>query len=301
VSLHLAAPAAPWQPTASSPPPRHCQNGAWPAHAPGAAQLFSLSSNPYPAVGMFEIGDDYVHGTFMTETGDYRFLHGFFSGDSLVLSAFDGSHAFLFTAKQINDTIRGMFYSGNHYKTDWIAVKNEQATLSNPNSLTYFEDSRPFQFTFPDLNRNFYSFPNHINSTKVTIVMLMGSWCPNCIDEALFFKEVQQKYGADQLKIIALCYEAGDDEKHWYECVQKLRDLHNFPFIFLVAGKANKSLAHQHFPMLNNVISFPTTFYIDKKGDVRKIYTGFYGPATKTYFDSFKKETFELLDTLIAE
>ena len=42
--------------------------------------------------------------------------------------------------------------------------------------------------------------------------------------------------------------------------------------------------------MLNHVLSYPTTIFIDKKGMVRKIKTGFNGPATGDKFVQFKKE-----------
>lgn len=265
------------------------------------AVTFSTQKDSYPAIGVFEIKQKQVNGTFMTETGDYRFLTGQFLGDSLVLSTFNGSHAFLFKAKMTQDSLHGTFYSGKHYQTDWVAVKDENATLRNPNNLTTIQDKQIIQFTFPDLNGNYYSFPNHISSEHASIIMLMGSWCPNCIDEAVFFKSVQEKYGKDKLKIVAVCYEVGDAENLWREAVRKLVDKHNFPFVFLLAGKASKLLAHQHFPMLNHVMSFPTTLYVDKKGQVRKIYTGFYGPATKEYFEDFKKETFALLEEMMGE
>lgn len=262
---------------------------------------FSTKQAAYSGVGVFEIKQNKVNGTFMTETGDYRFLSGYFQKDSLILSTFNGSHAFLFKAKMTGDSLLGTFYNGKHYQTDWIAVKNDQASLRNPNALTTIDSNQNIHFTFPDLNGNYYSFPNHISSEQATIIMLMGSWCPNCIDEAIYFKTLQEQYGRDKLKIIAVCYEVGDNENIWRESVKKLADKHHFPFIFLLAGKASKLLAHQHFPMLNHVMSFPTTLYVDKKGQVRKVYTGFYGPATKTYFEDFQKETLVLLEEMMGE
>lgn len=265
------------------------------------AVIFSTQKDPYPAVGVFEISQKLVNGTFLTESGDYRFLSGYFQGDSLVLSTFNGSHAFLFKAKMSKDSLYGTFYSGKHYQTDWVAFKDENTALRNPNSITTIQENQNIHFTFPDLNGNYYTFRNHLGSEQASVIILMGSWCPNCIDEAIFFKSVQEKYGKDKLKIIAVCYEIGDKESHWREAVRNLVDKHHFPFVFLLGGKASKSLAHQHFPMLNHIMSFPTTIYIDKKGQVRKIYTGFYGPATKKYFEEFKKETSALLEEMISE
>ena len=40
--------------------------------------------------------------------------------------------------------------------------------------------------------------------------------------------------------------------------------------------------------MLNHVLSYPTSIFIDKTGKVRKIHTGFNGPATGEKFTEFK-------------
>lgn len=269
-------------------------NGLWSA-------TFSTQKDSYPAVGVFETRGTGVFGTFLTETGDYRYLSGFTKNDSLFLATFNGSQAFLFVAQIKGDSLKGTFFSGKHYKTDWIAYKNNGAKLQNPYTLTALDVEQKVRFTFPDVKGNFYTFPNHINENKATVIMLMGTWCPNCVDEAQFFKKVREKYSKDHLEIIAVCYEVSDVEEKRREAVQKMINQNQFDFTFLVAGKANKTLAHQHFPMLNHVMSFPTTLYIDKKGEVRKIYTGFYGPATGVYYENYSKETMELLDLLINE
>jgi thiol-disulfide isomerase/thioredoxin len=275
-------------------PPSKQINGKW-------AATFSTQNNPYPAVGIFETRGQSVYGTFLTETGDYRYLSGFTKRDSLFLATFNGAQAYLFVANIKGDSLIGTFFSGKHYKTDWIAFKNDQAELKNPYTLTQLDLEQKVRFTFPDVKGNFYSFPNHITENKVTVIMLMGTWCPNCIDEAHFFKKVREKYGKDKLEIIAVCYEVSEAEEKRREAVQKMINQNQFDFTFLVAGKANKTLANQHFPMLNHVMSFPTTLYLDKKGEVRKIYTGFYGPATGVYYEKYSKETFDLLEQMLGE
>jgi hypothetical protein len=46
---------------------------------------------------------------------------------------------------------------------------------------------------------------------------------------------------------------------------------------------------------------FPTTIFIDRKGDVRKIHTGFSGPATGEHYTRFVDEVKATLDQLLAE
>ena len=53
--------------------------------------------------------------------------------------------------------------------------------------------------------------------------------------------------------------------------------------------------------MLNHVMSFPTSIVIDKTGKVRKIHTGFYGPATGDYYLNYVEEFNKFMDKLLAE
>lgn len=83
------------------------------------------------AIGEFQQHGSHLTGSFLTATGDYRYLEGVVSGDSLKLSAFDGDHAYLFTAK-IDDekTISASkLYAGAAGFQQWSAVRNENARL----------------------------------------------------------------------------------------------------------------------------------------------------------------------------
>ena len=53
--------------------------------------------------------------------------------------------------------------------------------------------------------------------------------------------------------------------------------------------------------MLNHVLSYPTSIFIDKMGKVRKIHTGFNGPATGEKYEEFKKEFEDFVDELLEE
>jgi len=67
-----------------------------------------------PSVGIFEQDGNHLTGSFLTPTGDYRYLEGIVTKDSLYLSCFDGGHAMLLTAKieSKNKISGGTFYSG---------------------------------------------------------------------------------------------------------------------------------------------------------------------------------------------
>jgi hypothetical protein len=53
--------------------------------------------------------------------------------------------------------------------------------------------------------------------------------------------------------------------------------------------------------MLNHVMSFPTSIFIDRRGLVRKIHTGFYGPGTGSYYDRFVEKNQTFIEKLLSE
>jgi hypothetical protein len=48
-------------------------------------------------------------------------------------------------------------------------------------------------------------------------------------------------------------------------------------------------------------MSFPTLILVDKKGVVRKIHTGFYGPGTGDYYARHTSKISKFLEQLLAE
>ena len=257
--------------------------------------------NQYPAIGEFkQTKQGRVTGTFMTETGDYRFLDGYLEKNKLLLSTFDGSHAFLFTADLNKDTLDGMFYSGRHWSTNWVGVKNDTFSLTNPNELTYLvKDS--FQFAFPTVEKNLYTYPNDELKEKVTIIQILGTWCPNCMDETSFYKDLYDKYHNKGLEIIGVAYEYPSEFKDQAERVKSYIKNLDVPYAILVGGKASKSKASTDFSMLNEISSFPTSIFINKKGEIVKIHTGFNGPGTGEVYSDYVRKTNSLIHKLLNE
>jgi len=253
----------------------------------------------YKTVGLFCQENTILSGTFLTETGDYRFLEGNVINDSLYLSCFDGSHAFLFTGKLDKDFIVGNFYSGKHWQTDWTAFRNENFELTDPDSLTYIIDHSPVTFNLKDVNGYDFTFPAEQYKGKVTIIQIMGTWCPNCMDETRFFKEIYTKYHDQGLEIISIGYEVGSDFNEQAAKIRTLRERLDLDFVFLVGGTANKGLASEHFKMLNQIISFPTAIFIGKDGTVEKVHTGFNGPGTGNHYTEYVEETTLFIEELL--
>jgi thiol-disulfide isomerase/thioredoxin len=257
-------------------------------------------------VGVFQQNGAKVTGTFLSTTGDYRYLEGVLSDNKLFLSCFDGGHAFLFTAQVNFKNIisNGKFYSGASGLDFWSAVKNDTAKLPDAYSLTSLKPGfKKLDFTFRDINGKNVSLGDSRFKNKVVIVQILGSWCPNCMDETNYFvSRYYNKYHSKGVEIIGLAYERSTDFEKSQKTVQQLKTHFNVPYPLLITGYTpGKGDPEKSLPMLADFKGFPTTLIIDKNGDVRKIHTGFSGPGTGEYYTQFIDEFEKLTDDLLAE
>lgn len=241
-------------------------------------------------IGIFEQTGNYIKGTFLTTTGDYRFLEGEVDGDTFYLSAFDGSHAFLFIGKMLsNDSISGNFYSGIHYTAALYGRRNDHAQLPDAESLTYLKPGYDkIAFSFPDAAGKMVSLDDALFSNKAVIITITGSWCPNCMDETSYLSEVEDKFKAQGLEIIALSFERKTDSATFAASINKVRTHFGTDFTYLNAGLPKTASAA--LPMLNKVMGFPTMILLDRNHKVVSIHTGFSGPATGQLFVDFQKQ-----------
>jgi thiol-disulfide isomerase/thioredoxin len=268
-----------------------------------AVTLVDDSGASEVAVGEFTQSQDVVTGTFLTATGDQRFLAGQVQGDELYLSTFDGAHAFLYKAKVAADgTLAGDYWSGLAYHEKWTAKRDAHAALPDAYALTAMRaGSVAFDFAFPDLAGNTVTSKDPQFRGKVLIVALAGSWCPNCHDEAAFLAPLYKEYRAKGLEIVALMFEHFGDFPRAAAATQRFRQNYGIEYTTLIAGISDKDDAAKKLPMLDRVYAFPTTIFIDRMGKVRKIHTGFSGPATGDHYIQFVSEVRTTLDQLLAE
>lgn len=258
----------------------------------------------YIAKGIFEQEGQRVTGTFRTTTGDYRYLEGVVEHNIMKLSTFDGAHAFLFTAEVNDSTMTGTFYSGNHWEEPFVAKRNNNYELPDANSLTYLKEGYDsFAFNFPDAEGKMLSLEDPRFKNKVVVVQVMGTWCPNCLDESQFYSEFYDNNAEKDIEFVALAFEYAKTEVKAFDRIKRLKDDVGIQYPILLAqyGSSSKVEAQEKLPMLNHVLSYPTSIFIDKEGKVRKIHTGFNGPATGTKYEDFKLEFSTFINELLSE
>jgi thiol-disulfide isomerase/thioredoxin len=244
-----------------------------------------------------------VTGTVLTATGDHRFLDGELSGNHLRLSTFNGAFAMLYDGTlQQDGTLRGHFYSGRHWHDTWSAVRNESAKLPDPSSFTFLKPGyRRFDFSFPDASGKQWTLQDERFKGKVIVVQIMGTWCPNCIDEAVFLNEYHSLNSRRGVEMIAVDFEKTADPVKAWNNIGRLQERLKLGYPVVFGGSSNRDSTSAALPMLNRIAAFPTSIIIDKKGDVRKIHTGFSGPATGNEFLRYKDEFSVFIDKLLGE
>ncbi|HZF25619.1 MAG TPA: TlpA disulfide reductase family protein [Steroidobacteraceae bacterium] len=256
-----------------------------------------------PAIGEFRQSHGEVTGTFLTQTGDHRYLAGEMRNNELYLSTFDGAHAYLYRA-QLTPTgeLEGKYWSGLSPVEEWSGRRDEHAKLADADTLTTIrDDTWSFGFTFPDETGKPVSIADARFKNKVMIVALGGSWCPNCHDEAAFLAPLYKEYRERGFEIVELMFERSGDFAPASKAVAAMRAKFGIEYPTLIAGISDKDDASTRLPQLSSVYAFPTTLFVDRKGRVRRIYTGFSGPATGAHYQELTASFIQTLEALLAE
>jgi thiol-disulfide isomerase/thioredoxin len=257
----------------------------------------------YEAVGQFRQEGDQLFGTFITSTGDYRFLEGNVSANNFWLSAFDGGHAFFFSGSlDESGKISGIFRSGPTYTEQLEAVRNENFSLPDANSLTLLKPGfEKFEFSFPNPDGQIVSLNDARFENKIILIQIFGTWCINCLDETKFLIPWYQKNKDAGVELVGLAFEAKSDFDYAAGRVRKYQDRLSVPYPLLIAGEFDKEKAAKALPALESLIAFPTLIYLDKNHRVRRINTGFTGPGTGPNYLRWIEEHELMIQKLLEE
>ncbi len=249
------------------------------------------TEDEYPAIGDFVQKGNHITGTFLTETGDYRYLEGTVQANKFSLSTFDAAHAFLFSGKILDDnSIIGSFKSGNHYTSTWEGKRNPDATIGDAFELTTSQiGDDTFDFTFNDLEGNPTSLSDKQFENKIKLVKITGTWCPNCKDESKFLKKYLAENPSDDIEVIEVAFERYKEEAKAVEILKQYKKKLDLPFTMLYGGYADKTATSEKFPQISKVLSYPTLIFVDRENKIRNVHTGFAGPATSD-FSKFKSD-----------
>ncbi len=247
------------------------------------------TENESLALGVFEQDSSgRVQGTFQTEMGDFRYLDGQLIDETLYLSCFDGAHAFLFKAVMSKGwRLYGSFHSGKHWSEKWRALRDPNFQLRSIDDISRATDSMPFNLTLGDSVSDAFDFNSFKEEGKVYLIQILGSWCPNCMDESRYFQKLQEEYASSGLQLVGFSYERYDDKKRSRQAIDKMVNDLNISYPVFHAGKADKDLANAHFAQVDTIISFPTSILLNRKFEIVSVHTGFNGPGTGEVYEQY--------------
>jgi len=266
------------------------------------ADFFSDATNHSPGVGVFEQKGSAVTGTFLRTSGDYRFLQGNVSGDSLFLSYFDGSGVNMLRAKINGSQLTGKYTSGLSGVRTVEAKFDPAAALPDLKKLSFLKPGFDrIDFKLPTTSGEQISLRDERFKNKVVVIELMGSWCPNCLDESRYLSPFYKKYKDKGVEVIGLAFENSADIAIAGPKITNFQKKIGITYPLLFAGTAEDKTIAQVLPMLSKMNGYPTTFIIDKKGIVREIHTGFSGPGTGKYYADWISDFEQTIQSLLAE
>ncbi len=255
---------------------------------------------PYTGIGQFELYQNKVTGTILTEVGDFRYFEGVMDKDSLWASAFDGVHGFLLKAV-VNEEGHwsGVLYFERGYKEEWEGKFDETASLKNPFQKIEAGQRPYFDILLAGDKNQRLNIDDFFN--KVLIVQLFGTWCPNSYDQTNFLTDWYSNRTTTDVELLAVSYELNFSQEYAHKRIEDYKNDMSIPYKVMLGGRMNKGEAALAFPFMDKLNAFPTLVILDRNGFARYTFNYFNGPATGHYYNEFKKQLDEIVAELLAE
>jgi len=245
-----------------------------------------------------------VSAAILRVDGDTGALTGRYEQGKFVLSHFSGERPYLLDASPRADGGLDLVLSDYSGKRELLAYRPADARAkglpepTDPTRHTRVADpSQPLVYSFPDVDGHLVSSNDPRFRSKVVLVNITGSWCPNCHDEAPFLAALYRKYHSRGLEIVALDFE----EQEQLQGLTRLRAFikhYGIEYTVLVGGQPGE--VNQKLPQLVNLNAWPTTLVIGRDGLVKAIHVGFASAASGEFNPELKQQVTAQIEGLLA-
>ncbi len=288
--------------------PFRASRGSWPIEPPPASLVgswdatFTPEGTPSPRVLELRVTPRGLEGTVISNTGDSGLFWGGVENGRFVMSHFDGSFVYMLTGALDGDTLRGVFHAGLTSQQPFVAVRSTGAPhLKAPTELVKADTAATFIWDFPDLDGNIVTNLDDRFRGKVVIVEIFGTWCPTCHDAAPTMVKLYNRFHDRGLEIVGLAYEVTGDPQVDGPLVRRFAEKFGIEYPLLLAGVNDDDSPRETQPQLDGPIAFPTTIFLDPSGRVRRVHSGFYGPALGDVHEELEQELMNFADRLLTE
>jgi thiol-disulfide isomerase/thioredoxin len=237
--------------------------------------------------------------------GDTGALDGRYADGVFRLSHFAGERpALLEIRPQPNGQLALSLFDGSgHAELTALRPREAKAQGVAPADPTHFtsvaDASAPFRFEAVDLNGHKVASSDRRFRGKVVVVDVMGSWCPNCHDEAPFLQSLYAKHHKDGLEVVALDFEQSPDQVADPQRLKTFVARYGLTYTVLVAGETKA--VHDKLPQAVNLAAWPTTFFVGRDGRVKATHVGFTSPASGPQDRATKAEVEKQVEALLAQ
>jgi thiol-disulfide isomerase/thioredoxin len=280
--------------SASSTRPASDFSGEWHCVTKGA------DGKETPITLIVRVDGKRIEGTGIDPTGDFGSMTGRIIGDRLVLTRFDGQTLSYVSAGIDGEQLQATATRSPSSQFTMAGVR-KGAKLLLPDPLSVAKVSNGLSFSFPDPDGKTVVFPGDRFKGKAVIVNIMGTWCPNCHDEAPLLVELYNKYHRRGLEIVSLAFEAHATETEDLLAIKRYKSSRKIPYTMLYAGKTEGGGPAKRVAGLEQFGGYPTNVFIDRDGKIVSTHTGFWGPATGEKHKTVRHEFEETVKKLIGE
>ncbi len=285
---------------------RFATAGALPAEADatGKWRIATVTKRPTPdQIAELRQQGNRVTGVLLTVAGDSRELEGNLIGDELFLSGFTGpAPVYLRGRLDGNGGIEGTLAFGGFITLKFNGKLDNDAQLPDPYTLTTVSDQdQPLELEFTDLSGLPVALSDPRFEDKVVVIQVLGTWCPNCVDESRFLAPWYRQNQARGVEVVGIAFEAEDTLEQARPALELFRDSIGVEYPILYGGSLDKTEASAKLPRLNKVLAYPTTIFLDRQGRVREIHTGFSSQDTGPHYEEFVYRFNRTIDQLLDE
>ncbi|MDQ3370765.1 MAG: TlpA family protein disulfide reductase [Myxococcota bacterium] len=217
--------------------------------------------------------DGIVTGTIIPQgIGDMRYLAGNARGTTLLLSTFDGQHAYVLRAELTANqaSLIGTWDYANVLSDRFTARRVTDLDIAVVEKVRLRAGATTV--TIPQL-----ADPSFRG--KPMIVDYFGTWCPACMDQTPLLLDLYRRHHAAGLEILSIALEGTTDTAYNERQVEHFRKRYAIPWrIDVVPGEYAESESLLP-PELEGTGGYPITIFLDRDHQVRAVHSGFYGPA----------------------
>jgi thiol-disulfide isomerase/thioredoxin len=237
--------------------------------------------------------------------GDTGTLSGRYDHGAFRLSHYAGERPALLEISALPDHSLKLVLTDTSGSHDLTAVRQAVAARqglapTDPTKHTTVQNrAEPFHFAFRDLAGKEITNADARFRHKVVVVDIMGSWCPNCHDEAPFLQALYARHHKEGLEVVALDFEQRPDQVTDPVRLRAFIARYGLTYTVLLAGETKE--VNAKLPQAVHLNAWPTTFFIGRDGLVKATHVGFTSPGSGPRDVETRREVERQVEALLAQ